>query len=199
MRFIFALLAMAALAVSPAMAADDGGFYVGAGFGSLEIDIDDFEEGADFTGQDTAYKLFGGWKFNKYIGGELEWIDGGTAEEKYTTGVDTLKAGIDVSGFNLSLLGAFPIGEQFDVFAKLGLFNWNADVDANISGPLCDELIEIGESCKESASDDGTDFSWGVGANWYFMENFGARAEYQSFEVDEATADSWFISVLWMF
>jgi OOP family OmpA-OmpF porin len=199
MRFIFALLAMAAFAVSPAMAADDGGFYVGAGFGGFEVDIDDFEEGADFKGDDTAFKLFGGWKFNKYIGGELEYIDGGTVEEKYSDGVDTLKVGIDVSGFNVSLLGAFPIGDQFDVFAKLGMFMWDGDFQAKISGPLCDELQEFGESCTERATDDGSDFSWGVGANWYFMENFGARLEYQIFEIEDADADSWSLSVLWMF
>jgi OOP family OmpA-OmpF porin len=186
MRFIFALLAMAAFAVSPAMA-DDGGFYVGAGVGSFGIDIDDFEEGVNFSGDDTAFKLIGGYKLNQFFGAELEYLDGGTAEDKYSDGADSsLKIGIDVSGFNFSLLGAFPFGEQFDVFAKLGVLMWDADFKATISGPLCDELVKIGESCSGRESDDGSDFSWGIGASWYFMENFGARLEFQGFEIEDA-------------
>lgn len=199
MRFIFALLAVAAFAVSPAMA-DDGGFYVGAGVGNFMIDIDDFEEGVNFSGGDTAFKLIGGYKLNQFFGAELEYIDGGTVDDKYSDGADSvLKVGIDISGFNLSLLGAFPIGEQFDVFAKLGVMNWDADIKASISGPLCDELVKFGESCSERESDDGSDFSWGIGGSWYFMENFGARLEYQAFEIEDADTDMISLGVTYTF
>jgi opacity protein-like surface antigen len=190
MRFIFATVAAAALFASPAFAADDGGFYVGAGLGSASIDID-LIEGVDFSGDDTAFKVFGGYGFNQYIAVELEYIDGGTAEDSYSDGVDTLKIGIDLSGFNANVVGAWPIGEQFKIFGKIGMLFWDADFNAKLNGVL----IPDGED-----SDSGEDFSWGVGASWDFTDNIGAQIEYQGFEIEDVdTADLISASVYWRF
>ena len=190
MRFIFTVIAAAALFASPAFAADDGGFYVGAGVGSFGLDSN-VTEGVDFSGDDTAFKVFGGYGFNQYIAVELEYIDGGTAEDSYSDGVDTLKVGIDVSGFNASVVGAWPIGEQFKVFGKIGMLFWDADFDAKLNGaPVLDG----------DTSDSGEDFSWGVGGSFDFTDNFGAQIEYQGFEIEDVdTADLISASVYWRF
>lgn len=112
MRFLFALLASAAFAISPAMA-DDAGFYVGAGIGDFSVEVDGFD------GSDTGYKVFGGYQFMRFFAVELEYIDGGTVEDG---GLE-----IDVSGFNLSAMGILPVGERFSLFAKLGMIAWDAD------------------------------------------------------------------------
>ena len=57
-------------------------------------------------------------------------IDGGTAED---FGVE-----VDVSGFNLSLMGILPVGERFDLFVKFGMIAWDADGD----------MISVGMSWK---------------------------------------------------
>lgn len=169
-KFIFAAVASLVLA-APAMAADDGGVYIGAGVGSFGVDI------GGFGGDDVGFKVFGGWMFNPYIGAELEYIDGGTAEDA--------GAEIDVSGFNASLRGAYPVTDQFSVFAKVGMLFWDADVD----------LGEFG-----SGSDDGEDFSWGVGAGFDFAENLGLTVEYQGFEIEDTdTVDMISASVVWKF
>ena len=171
-KFIFAAIAGLVLA-TPAMAADDGGFYVGAGIGSFGVDV------GGFSADDMGYKVLGGWMFNPYIGAELEYIDGGTAEDG---GVE-----IDTSGFNASLLGAYPIGDQFSVFAKVGMLFWDADFD-------------FGDSELGSGSDDGEDFSWGVGAGFDFTDAFGVIVEYQGFEIEDTdTVDMFSASVLWKF
>jgi OOP family OmpA-OmpF porin len=171
MKYLYAVVASALFAAAPAMAADDGGFYVGAGIGQASVDVD------GFSGDDTGYKLFGGWMFNPYVGGELEYIDGGTAEDA--------GAEIDLSGFNASLKLAYPFAEQFNVFAKLGMIFWDADFSIPGLG---------------SASDDGEDFSWGVGAGWDFTENFGATLEYQGFEVEDTdTVDMFSLGLVYKF
>ena len=168
-KFVFAAAAALCLA-TPALAADDGGAYVGAGIGSMGVDV------GGFSGDDMGYKVFGGWMFNPYIGGELEYIDGGTAEDR---GVE-----IDVSGFNASLRGAYPVSEQFSVFAKVGMLFWDADVS----------------SSGVSGSDDGEDFSWGVGLGFDFADNFGVTLEYQGFEIEDTdTVDLISAGLVWKF
>ena len=168
-KFVFAAAAALCLA-TPVLAADDGGVYVGAGVGSMGVDV------GGFSGDDVGYKVFGGWMFNPYIGAELEYLDGGTAEDR---GVE-----IDVSGFNASLRGAYPISEQFSVFAKVGMLFWDADVSSSgISG-----------------SDDGEDFSWGVGLGFDFSDNLGVTLEYQGFEVEDTdTVDMISAGLAWKF
>lgn len=170
MKFVFTAVASALLlSATPAMAADGAGFYVGAGVGSMSVDV------GDFSGDDTSFKIFGGWDFNQYIGGELEYIDGGTAED---SGFE-----IDVSGFNASLKGTYPFTEQFSAFGKIGMIFWDADAGGDISG-----------------SESGEDFSWGVGAAYDFTDNFAARIEYQGFEIEDTdTVDLISASVVFKF
>jgi len=172
MKLVFAAVATALLAASPAMAADDGGFYVGAGVGSFGVDVD------GFSGDDTGFKVLGGWMFNKYIGGELEYIDGGTVEDS--------GFGIDTTALNASVKGNWPVTEQFDVYGKVGYFFWDADVDL------------FGDSSQEK-NESGSDLSWGIGAGYDFTENFGIFGEWQWFQIEEADADMMSVGVVWKF
>jgi OOP family OmpA-OmpF porin len=202
MRFLVAFIAASAFAISPAIA-DDGGFYVGAGIGQASVEVDIDEGISDFDGSDTGFKVLGGYKFGKYVGLELEYIDGGEADDSWrsdtaalsrasTSFSDEVRVEIGFTGWNASVLGSFPIGERFDVFAKIGAIMWDADFAAVylVDGSVVD---------RERATDDGTDFSWGVGGSWYFLENFGARIEYQDFDIEDADASLISASVLWMF
>jgi len=187
MRFIFAIVAAAVFAISPAMAAGSGP-YVGAGVGSFGLDVDGIEDGVNFSGDDTGFKLLGGYRMNQYFGAELEYIDGGSVEDKYSIDGDTLKVAIDVSGFNLSLLGSYPFADSFDVFAKVGAIFWDADFKASFPGVP-----------TQKDTDDGNDFSWGVGASWYFTDHLGARIEYQGFEIEDADTDMVSLAILFTF
>jgi OOP family OmpA-OmpF porin len=168
MRFILALIATSVFAISPAIA-QDSGFYVGAGIGDFSVDV------GSFSGSDTGFKLFGGYKFIKYLAAEVEYIDGGTVDD---SGFE-----IDVSGWNLSGVGILPVGEKFNVFAKLGMIFWDADLGG-----------------MESASDSGEDFSWGIGAGYSFTEQFGMQLEYQGFEIEDTdTVDMISLGASWKF
>jgi len=166
MRFIFALVAASAFAVSPAMA-QDSGFYVGAGIGDFGIDV------SGFNGSDTGFKVFGGYKFIDYLAAEVEYLDGGTVEDG---GLE-----LDVTGFNVSGVGILPVGEKFNLFAKLGMIFW----DAKASG---------------FGNDSGEDFSWGIGAGYAFTDQFGMQLEYQGFEIEDTdTVDMISLGATWKF
>jgi opacity protein-like surface antigen len=166
MKFMFALIAASAFAMSPAMA-QDSGFYVGAGIGDFGVEVDGFSD------SDTAFKVFGGYKFAKYFAADLEYLDGGTVEDG---GLE-----IDVSGFNLSGVGILPVGEKFNLFAKLGMILWDAETNG-------------------FGDDSGEDFSWGIGAGYSFTDQFGMQLEYQGFEIEDTdTVDLISVSASWTF
>ena len=127
MKLIIATAATAILAASPAFAADDSGFYVGAGLGNFAADSQSIANGRDFDGSDFGFKVFGGYKFMPYLAVEGEYIDGGEPDDNYDSGTDQLSISIGMSGFVGSAVGILPIGENFDVFAKLGFIYWDAD------------------------------------------------------------------------
>ena len=199
MRFIFAFVTGALLAASPAFAADDAGFYVGAGLGQSSVKID-IVEGADFDASSTAFKLLGGYQFFKYMGVELEYIDAGDADDSWTfdsgTFTEQLKATIGFSGFNTSAVGILPIGEKFNLFAKLGFIYWDAVLKLRYTySDIKGSVVE-----REHDSDSGTDFSWGIGGTFKITPNLGVRAEYQDFDIqDTSRSDLWTISGVWMF
>lgn len=169
MRFILAVLAAAGLAASPAFAADGTGFYVGAGAGSFGIKLD----GNSFDASDFGYKVFGGYNFIRYLGAEIEYIDGGSPSDH---GIS-----VDMYGFNFSAVGIWPVTDQFDLFAKAGFISWDADAQG-------------------FGGDSGEDFSWGVGAGFNFTDQFGLRGEYQAFEIaDTSDVYLWSASVVWRF
>jgi OOP family OmpA-OmpF porin len=166
MRFIFALVAASAFAISPAMAADNGP-YIGAGIGDFGVKV------GGFDASDTSFKVFGGYRFMNYFAAELEYVDGGSAEDG---GIK-----IDVSGWNVSGIGRLPIGEKFNVFGKLGMIFWDAEA-------------------RGFGDDSGEDFSWGIGAGYSFTDHFGMQVEYQGFEIEDTdTVDMISVSASWNF
>ena len=128
-----------------------------------------------------------------YLAVEGEYIDGGEPDDNYDSGTDQLRIAIGMSGFVGSAVGILPIGENFDVFAKLGFIYWDAD------GSL--KLRDEGDLVtKTSIGEDGTDFAWAVGGTWNFTDTLGVRAEYQGFEISEFNSvDFASASIIWRF
>ena len=89
----------------------------------------------------------------------------------------------DIDGLSLSALGFLPIG-PVDLFARVGAIDW----DAELSAP------GIGRG-----SDDGTDLTYGVGAQ-FRVWGLSLRAEYEVFDISDAdTVDMISASVTWTF
>jgi len=175
MKLMHAAVAAIALVASPAYAADNG-FYVEGGIGYYQLDIGQIDFGDSWDAGATAYKLGVGYNFLKYFGVEVEWIDGGSPED--------LGVSVDLTGWNASAIGRWPVTDQFNVFAKLGAIMWNADL----------------RGFGEHDSTDGTDFSWGLGAGWNFTDHFTVNAEYQGFEIADTDSSAlWIASAVWHF
>ena len=173
----------------PALAADDQGFYAGAGIGELSVDFEgDLDESPlSFDDGDTAFRVFGGWQFNENFGLEGGYIDGGTASEQLNFEGFDVDVDIGVTGFDLMLRGILPLGESFFAFAQVGGIFWDADFKVSSDGG--------------SESDDvrGEDLAYGAGFGFNFGENAGVRLDYTFYDIAEADVEALMASIFWKF
>ena len=182
---ITAALAVAALAAAMSAQAQDNesGFYAGAGVGTFDMEIDDFDDIDDtidgYDSDDTAWKAFGGWRMNPWLAFELAYVNLGSPDDEILP--DTTLT-VETDGFAPYVVGSFPIGDWFEVFAKAGYY-WY-DIEAKISTPI------------GSVSEDDSDstFTWSAGAGLNIFDRVNIRLEYEQFDFD--TADE--AEALWL-
>jgi hypothetical protein len=146
---------------SPALAADNG-IYLGASVGQINLKVDDLGglSAADFDGEDTAFKVIAGIRPLDWLAVEAAYVDFGHPDD-YVLGEEFEAEGYGVSAFGVGFLAVGPV----DLFGKLGLITW----DTNFRGGL---------------ENDGTDFAYGVGAQ-FRVWSISLRAEYEVFDLSE--------------
>ena len=182
MRSLFiACAALAAgLAAFPARSADNG-IYLGGSVGAAGVKADDSFDGSsfDYDAGSTGYKLIAGWRFLDWLAVEADYVDLGAGDDK----VQGVEIETDINGVSLSAVGFLPIG-PVDLLARAGAIDWSADIRAPGIGGF---------------SDDGIDFTWGVGAQ-FRVWSLAIRAEYEQFDVTDAdTVDLISLGVTWTF
>ncbi len=142
------------------------GIYFGASVGDTSIKQED--SGFSFDGSSTTAKAFVGFTFLKFVGIEASYLDMGSAEDEIAPGTDV---SVDLTGWDLFIMGNLPIGKHFDLFAKAGVVVW--DASTSISGITGEE------------SDDGNDPVYGAGFRFKFAHFIGIRAEYERFDIED--------------
>lgn len=140
-------------------------------------------------GKDTAWKIFGGYMFNRHFGFESAYVRLGDVSYSGVFSSLAVTGGkLEVRGFNVAAIGNLPVSEQFSVFGKIGVFFWEAEAN--------DTTASIGAF---SATDEGSDVSFGVGVGYEFTRNLAVRAEWELFKAAEADATLVSIGFLWRF
>ena len=174
------------LAAGPAVAQVDTndnrkGFYIGAGLGDFSASIDN-PQGAeiDLDSDDTAMKLFGGWRLSRFFAVQFDYIDFG--ESSGTSNLLDLRS--DTSGFAPNVVGTLPIG-FFELFAKAGMMWYDVDLDVENDPTL---------------SDSGEDPIYGVGVGLTLVERLTLRLEYEVVDLETLDdADAVWLTAAWRF
>ena len=172
-QILTGLVATLALTTLPAVAADNG-IYLGASVGQSGLQVDDFNYDASATG----YKLIAGWRFIDWLAVEANYLDFGSGDDT----VLGEKIETEADGISLSAVGFLPVG-PVDLFARVGAVDWSADISSPGFG---------------SDSDDGTDLTYGIGAQ-FRVWSLSIRAEYEMFDVSDADLDMISVGVIWTF
>jgi OOP family OmpA-OmpF porin len=203
MRKILALAMFTALCAAQPALAGDTGFYVGADVGTMSVDVDKggldsifldvlaseglfFDGSSDVDDSDTTYGLTVGYRFMPYLAVEGQYLDLGEAKYKANgdiydefdtfLGTADLDIGIDSSGFALSVLGILPIQEVWEVYARLGMYFGDTDLDFSVSADDGSEPFSGGDSESEQ------EFFYGIGGGYTFNETWNVRVEYTIFQ-----------------
>jgi OmpA-OmpF porin, OOP family len=177
-----------AMVFTGAAVAQDTGFYAGLSLGQSKAD--DACTGVSGLGiscddKDTAWKILGGYQFNRNFAVEFGYTDLGEVSASGPGG----SASIETTAFEVVAVGMMPIADKFSIYGKLGMYRGETDA----SGP--------GGSISEST----TDLTFGVGVRYDFTRNLGVRAEWQKYsdvgggDIGEADIDVISVGVIWRF
>jgi len=192
---IAAIAAATCAAIAAPAQAQETGSYVGLSLGRSTLHIDEAANNAalnaegighrGFTSdeQDSAWKIYGGYRFNRHFAIEGGLLSLGAFS---TSTVLTSLNGVPVTPGTLSVtgktkegihaagLGILPIGEQAHVFGRLGVYSIKSEGEAVASGPA--------GTFSMSSSDRTSDLILGLGAGYEFTKNFGVRAEWERYK-----------------
>lgn len=146
--------------MTKAMTGPESGWLVGGTIGQSKVKVD-CPAGASCDDTDTAFRVFGGYNFNKHFGVELGYADLG----KVTVSAVGLNGDVKATAFDLMAVGTLPLSNNFSVYGKLGMYR----ADSKASGIV------------GSSSDNNTDISYAVGGGYDFNKNLGLRLEWQRY------------------
>ena len=158
LRILLLCVLMVLLMAVPAVVHAE--YYIGASIGSATVDLGPADD------DDTAIKIYGGNKFGSAFV-EAGFADLGTQ----TFDVGGIFGEVDIEITAFGIYGGYDVLEgPNDLFGKIGLVVWDADFESSLLGDL--------------GSDDGTDFSYGIGGAYNF-ESFAIRIEYEIYDIDD--------------
>lgn len=159
------------LAIAPAHAGlfdnagSEGGdffedIFFGGSFGQSEVD--GFCNGASqCNGEDTSWKVYGGYKINDMIDAEVSYHSIGDVSRTTTdsTGASTTAAS-ELSAIAVNAVGTYEINDSVQALGKIGAASWNAE---NTGG-----------------DESGISLTYGFGAKVSMNENMKIRAEWEN-------------------
>jgi OmpA-OmpF porin, OOP family len=171
----------------------------------------------DFDSRDTAWKAFGGVRFQRWIGLEVSYADlgshrmntslqGGTPPSPAAIIIDR-----QVSGFGVDAVFFLPLaGDRLDLFAKVGAYRSRLEATASLEGNI-QFSSGSGERSRSTTRTENVPH-YGLGLQYWVSPNVAIRAEWErydsigkAFEVGgtgttgEADTDAGFIGVSWRF
>lgn len=181
------LAGLCGLGLTAAMADEPAYYYGGLSVGRARSTIDEGQlaraavGGAPVFGissneHDNAYKLFGGYQFNRNMALELGYFDLGHTTYSATGPLGVLSSDTQVRGFNLDVVGTLHLSDTFAVIGRVGAAAGRAT--ATFTGP---GAVGIAESTKNQ-----TNAKVGVGLQWEMSRSVWLRGEVERYRVNNA-------------
>jgi OOP family OmpA-OmpF porin len=165
--FFTAALVALGVASTPVLS-QDGGWIFGAGGGQARAKTgcpEAFIPGFTCDDSGSAWRVFGGYQFNPYIGYEVGYADFRKVTEQSSAGVT---ATFDANAIDIVFVGTIPFSQQFSLFGKIGVFRW--DLDVTVTG-----------TASGTNNAKGKNMTYGFGAKYNFTRNFALRLERQRY------------------
>lgn len=193
-KLLLAALAISGLAATTAaqsQSAEDSGFYFGGGIGRATLKAD-FGDTFTLDDWDTAWRAIVGYKLNKYVAFQAEYIDSGTQQQQTRGGIGTT---VDVQGTHAvpSILGILPINDTFSVYAKVGYDFYDAKFQA-VTRAIQSGVV-VAEIARVNFKESGEDLLYGAGVR-VTRDAFSFDLLYEIVDVDFDAGDNWKFNML---
>ena len=172
-------VAIAALVLFPAVAAAQAqpgsGAYIGASIGQMDAGNGDCDPGFSCDSKDTAWKIFGGYKFSPYIAVEGTYGDWGEISQSGSVFGIPISATGEIWSVGVAAVGMLPLGgDRFSLFGKVGLLYTEQKVTVTATGFF-----------TQTEKRDETELHFGFGALFNITPNFSLRGEWERLEDSE--------------
>lgn len=181
------LLPLTASAQSPwYLGASAGQSAIKASSGDVETGflLDDgfTASGTTLDKNDTGWKAYAGYRFNRFLAAEGGYADLG--EASFNTTIVAAPSGTTPSppfpihaaatarGAFLTAIAHWPVMQDLSLFAKAGAFRSDAKFT---------EVIQETGVTRVSRTESRTDANYGAGLQWMFSGTVGARLEWERF------------------
>lgn len=132
--------------------------YVGANYGFYKSGDGDYDEDRDL------WEVYGGLALHRYFAVEANYANLGKMSNAFSE--------VNSDGWGLSVVGQLPLTEMFSVYAKLGNFWYNTEVDLSLNDNV------------ENFDSDGNEPFYTVGVGFGNAEPFTVTLEYTRFNAD---------------
>jgi OOP family OmpA-OmpF porin len=187
---LLGLASLGALIAAPTLAQDTSHTYVGVSVGQSRTGVDangitgglvpGVSAASSSTDEKaTAYKVFGGYQFNRYLAIEGGYFNlGSNSFSAATLPAGTLAGETKAQGLNLDLLGALPLTERLSALARIGAHHtWSK---STFSGTGAAAAAAGGKR------DDGG-YKVGLGLQYELNPSMWLRGEIERYRVKNAT------------
>jgi OOP family OmpA-OmpF porin len=161
------VVSAAGCAASGGALAQESGWYLGGALGQAKFTEWCVDDPAVLAcdDKDSAWKLVGGYRFNRHLAAEATYIDWGEATGTVQTGAGPRAVSASQTSMGIAVVGSLEIAQRFEVFGKAGF--------------LLTEQETPQSSIRER---DETEFHYGLGARFAFTPSWAARAEWERTE-----------------
>jgi OOP family OmpA-OmpF porin len=177
-------LSAAAVAVSPLASAQSASpYYLGGGLGQTtnKYNTTDFSAGAGVSEskdqKDTAWKMFGGYRFNQNWAAELGYTNLGKFTYGNSAATGSFTETYKTSSWTGAAVGTMPLMNGFSLLGKAGLAYNVAKGSISGSGAFGAGATAFNPTGTKRK----TDLLLGVGLNYDFSPQVGMRLEYEDF------------------
>jgi len=191
---VLGLAGLGCFAAFSATAQEAGYYYGGLSIGQSRARIDDERITAGLLGagmrtttmsldeSDTAFKLFGGYQFNRYFAVEGGYFDLGKFGFTSTTlPTGSLHGQIKLRGFNLDLVGTLPLSERLSAIGRIGA--QVARASDSFSGTGAVQVLGPNPSKRDM------NYKVGLGLQYEVNPSFLVRGEAERYRINDAVGN----------
>lgn len=170
-----AALLLPALALFPQASRAGNEVYGGLGIGYSTFEIDEL----DFEAAEFAVRQFLGLGIGDHFGIEAGFVNFGTVDDRVIDqfGQPSVEYTVDTWGYNLTLVGSYPLNSELSAFGKVGMVRWDSEARLK-TFPL-------------ATKQDGDDLVWGAGLDYRGTDRVRVRVDIEF--VDIEFADGWWV------